>query len=54
MNIHKMKRVVDYENHDSAKVLLIFHDECNGKVHVDFASGKYVFYNGKDVSLDFE
>lgn len=39
---------------DLGNTLLSFHDDCDGKVHVDFASGKYVFYNGKDVSLDFD
>jgi hypothetical protein len=39
---------------DLGNTLLSFHDECDGTVHVDFASGKYVFYNGKDVSLDLE
>jgi len=39
---------------DLGNTLLSFHDDCDGKVHIDFASGKYVFYNGKDVSLGFE
>jgi len=39
---------------DLGNTLLSFHDNCDGKVHVDFASGKYVFYNGKDISLGLD
>lgn len=39
---------------DLGNTLFSFHDDCDGKVHVDFASGKYVFYNGKNISLDLE
>jgi hypothetical protein len=37
---------------DLGNSLLSFHNSCDGKVHVDFSSGKYVGYNGKYISLD--
>jgi len=39
---------------DLGNTLFSFHDNCDGDVHVDFASGKYVYYNGKDIPLGFD
>jgi len=37
---------------DLGNSLLSFQNTCDGKVHVDFSSGKYVSYFGKNISLD--
>ncbi|MBN2348033.1 MAG: hypothetical protein JXJ22_04300 [Bacteroidales bacterium] len=39
---------------DLGNTLLSFHSNCDGKAHVDFSSGKYIGYNGKDIALDLE
>lgn len=36
---------------DLGNSLLSFHSSCDGNVHVDFSSGKYVAYNNKYISL---
>jgi hypothetical protein len=36
---------------DLGSTYLSFHNSCDGNVHVDFSSGKYIGYTGKDVSL---
>jgi len=37
---------------DLGNSYISFHNDCDGQGHVDFSSGKYVFYNGKDISLN--
>jgi len=36
---------------DLGNALLDFHDACDGRVHVSFASGKYITSNGRDILL---
>ena len=36
---------------DLGNFLLSFHSTCNGMVHVDVSTGKYWYYNGKDIDL---
>jgi hypothetical protein len=33
---------------------LKFHNSCDGKAHVELSTGKYLGYNGKDISLSLE
>jgi len=37
---------------DLGNSFLSFHNKCDGKAHVDLATGKYSTYTGKDISLD--
>lgn len=37
---------------DLGSTLLSFHNNCDGKAHIDLCTGKYLNYNGKDISLD--
>jgi hypothetical protein len=39
---------------DLGNSFLSFHNRCDGMVHVDFCSGKYVSYYGKNISLNLE
>lgn len=39
---------------DLGNSLLSFHGSCNGKAHVEFSTGKYLGYNGKEISLNLE
>lgn len=36
---------------DLGNFLLSFHSACDGKVHVDFSTGKYWSFNGKNIEL---
>ena len=36
---------------DLGNSYLSFHNTCDGMAHVEFSSGKYMGYNGKDVPL---
>lgn len=36
---------------DLGNSYISFHNSCDGSGHVDFSSGKYITYNGKNVSL---
>lgn len=38
---------------DLGNILLNFHSSCDGKAKVEFATGKYVHTNGRDVNLNF-
>jgi hypothetical protein len=37
---------------DLGNSYISFHENCDGMGHVDFCSGKYVMYNGKDIALN--
>lgn len=37
---------------DFAGAYLSFHSRCDGKAHVEFSSGKYVWYAGRDIGLE--
>jgi hypothetical protein len=37
---------------DLGNSLLSFHNSCDGTVHVDLSTGKYIRYNNKDIPLD--
>ena len=37
---------------DLGNSLLSFHNSCDGKAHVDLSTGKYLWYNGKNISLN--
>jgi hypothetical protein len=37
---------------DLGNALLHFHDTCDGKIHVDVSTGKYVSYNNKNILLN--
>ncbi len=37
---------------DLGNSLLSFDNNCDGKAHVEISTGKYLYYNGKDVSLN--
>jgi hypothetical protein len=37
---------------DLGNSYISFRNNCDGKGHVDFCSGKYVMYNGKDINLN--
>ena len=37
---------------DLGNSYITFHDNCDGSGHVDFSSGKYFMYNGKNISLN--
>jgi hypothetical protein len=39
---------------DLGNSFLTFHDNCDGTVHVDVSTGKYVTYNNKYISLDLD
>lgn len=39
---------------DLGNSFLSFHGSCDGKAHVDFSTGKYLGYNGKEISLNLE
>jgi len=39
---------------DLGNSVLSFHNSCDGRAHVDFASGKYITYNNKYISLDLK
>jgi hypothetical protein len=36
---------------DLGNSFLSFHNSCDGMAHVDFSTGKYVWYNNKNISL---
>jgi hypothetical protein len=35
-------------------ILLNFHDRCDGKAYVEFSSGEWFNYIGRNVNLNFE
>ena len=35
-------------------ILLNFHNTCDGQAYVEFSSGEYFNYIGRDVNLNFE
>jgi hypothetical protein len=37
---------------DLGNSLLSFHNNCDGMAHVELSTGKYLWYNGKDIDLD--
>ncbi|MFZ4399449.1 MAG: hypothetical protein ACOYO1_05395 [Bacteroidales bacterium] len=37
---------------DLGNSLLSFHSNCDGKVHIELCTGKYIGYNGKDIFLN--
>ncbi len=39
---------------DLGNSLLSFHGSCDGKAHVDLSTGKYLGYNGKQISLNLK
>lgn len=39
---------------DLGNAILSFHGTCDGQAHVDFSSGKYLGYNGKNINLDIQ
>ena len=39
---------------DLGNSLLCFHKNCDGMVHVEMSSGKYLSYYNKDISLDIQ
>ena len=39
---------------DLGNSLLSFHSNCDGMAHVDLSTGKYLGYNGKNISLDVQ
>ena len=39
---------------DLGNSFLSFHSYCDGMAHVDFSSGKYISYNGKNISLGLQ
>lgn len=39
---------------DLGNAFLSFHNSCDGKAHVNFSTGKYVSYNGKNILLNFD
>jgi hypothetical protein len=39
---------------DLGNSYITFRNNCDGKGHVEFSSGKYVLYSGKDISLNLQ
>jgi hypothetical protein len=39
---------------DLGNSFMSFHNNCDGKLHVDFCSGKYLSSNGKNISLNLK
>lgn len=39
---------------DLGNSLLRFHENCDGKVHVELSTGKYIGYNNKDIALGLQ
>ncbi len=39
---------------DLGNSLLRFHENCDGHVHVELSTGKYIGYNNKDIALDLQ
>lgn len=37
---------------DLGNSYISFHNNCDGMGHIDFCSGKYITYNGKDIALN--
>jgi hypothetical protein len=39
---------------DLGNAFMSFHNQCDGMVHIDFCSGKYISYYGKSIPLNLE